>query len=350
MKLNDKIFEYRKINNWSQEELADKLDVSRQTVSKWETGKAVPELDKLIALANLFNISVDALVKEELDINNQQNKTDSDKTQNELWNKISKFLKSKEEFIKKLITAIIISLIIIVAYKVISNKMNLYKREKDIEKVMNAYKEIVNYEGSYLITEKYSKKENDKIIETNRQYHMYFEDDKRLVKVTEYDGENSEKIKKQIYIDLSNINEYGYDWKTNTYSYNGVVEVYTDDWSHKVIDDYTFISPLDKIRNVLDENYFNRANPSKLIAENSENSITAFEWRKHNIKTYAWSFGDRNNLEKEDVLSLTITPNSNWMAFYSDDYKNDIAETIEIVSIQMSKIKSNIDDVTVPEL
>lgn len=350
MKLNDKIFEYRKINNWSQEELADKLDVSRQTVSKWETGKAVPELDKLIALANLFNISVDALVKEELDINNQQNKTDSDKTQNELLNKISGFFKSKEEFIKKLITAIIISVVIIVGYKVISNKMNLYKREKDIEKVIDAYKEIVNYEGNYLITEKYSKKENDKIIETNRQYHMYFEDGKRLVKVTEYDGDNSEKIKKQIYIDLSNVNEYGYDWKTNTHSYNGVVEVYTDDWSHKIIDDYAFISPLDRIRNVLDENYFNRANPSKSIAENLENTITAFEWRKHNIKTYAWSFGDRNNLEKEDVLSLTIALDSNWIAFYSDDYKNDIAETREIVSIQMSKIKPNIDDVTVPEL
>lgn len=350
MKLNDKIFEYRKINNWSQEELADKLDVSRQTVSKWETGKAVPELDKLIALANLFNISVDALVKEELDINNQQNKIDSEKSQNELWNKISGFFESKKEFIKKLITAIIISVVIIVGYKVISNKVHLYKREKDIEKVMNAYKEMVNYEGSYRIRENYSKKENDKILETYRQYDMYFEDGKRLVKVTEYDGDTSEKIKKQIYIDLSNVNEYGYDWKTNTHSYNGVVEVYTDDWSHKIIDDYEFISPLDRIRNVLDENYFNRANPSKLIAENPENTIVAFEWSKHNVRNYTWSFGDSNNLKKEDVLSLTVIPNSNWMAFYSDDYKNDIAETREIVSIQMSKIKPNIDDVTVPEL
>lgn len=350
MKINDKIFEYRKINNWSQEELADKLDVSRQTVSKWETGKAVPELDKLIALANLFKISVDALVKEEIDINSQQNKIDSDKNQNELWNRIFGFFKSKKEFIKKLITAIIICVIIIVGYKVISNKIHLYKRENDIEKVMNAYKEIVNYEGSYRIRETYSKKENDKILETYRQYDMYFEDGKKLVKVTEYEGDTSEKIIKQIYIDLSNINEYGYNWKTNTHTYNGVVEVYTDDWSHKIIDDYEFISPLDRIRNVLDENYFNKANPAKLIAENPENTIIAFEWQKHNVKNYTWSFGDSNNLEKEDVLSLTIIPNSNWMAFYSDDYKNDIAETREIVSIQMSKIKPNIDDVTVPEL
>lgn len=350
MKLNDKIFEYRKLKSWSQEELADKLNVSRQTISKWETGKAIPELDKLITLADLFNITVDELVKDEIDINNPDNNIISEKKRNELWNKICMQFKSKEEFIKKLIMAILISITIIGGYKIISNKMELYKREKDIEKVMDAYKQLIDYKGSYRIWEKYSKKENDKIIESNRVYDMYFEDDKRLVKVTEYEGDTSKKIIKQIYIDLTNINEYGYDWKTNTYTYNGVVEVYTNDWSHKVIDDYEFISPLDRMRNILDENYFDKPNPSKLIAENLENTIVVLELTKHNIKNYSWSFGDSNNLDKKDVLSLTVVADSNWMAFYSDDYKNDIAETREIVSIRMSKLKPNIDDVTIPEL
>lgn len=350
MKLNDKIFEYRKANNWSQEELAEKLNVSRQTISKWETGKAVPELDKLIALANLFDISIDVLVKEEVDIDNQQNKIDFVEKQNGLWNKTLKFFKSKEEFVKKLITAIIISIIIIFGYKFVSNKMNLYKREKDIEKVMNAYKEFIDYEGSYIITEKYSKKENNKITETYRQYHMYLENEKRLVKITEYEGENSEKIDKQIYINLLDVNEYGYDWKTNTHLYNGVVEVYTSDWSHKIIDDYKFASPLDKIKNVLDEKYFNIANSSKKIAENSDNIINVLELPKLNIKSYGWSFGNEDNLNKEDVLSLTVVQDSNWMAFYSDDYKNDIGETREIIQMQISKIKSNIEDVEIPEL
>lgn len=350
MKLNDKIFEYRKTNNWSQEELAEKLNVSRQTISKWETGKAVPELDKLIALANLFDISIDVLVKEEVDIDNQQNKIDFVEKQNGLWNKILKFFKSKEEFVKKLITAIIISIIIIFGYKFVSNKMNLYKREKDIEKVMNAYKEFIDYEGSYIITEKYSKKENNKITETYRQYHMYLENEKRLVKITEYEGDNSKKIDKQIYINLLDVNEYGYDWKTETYLYNGVVEVYTSDWSHKIIDDYKFVSPLDKIKNVLDEKYFNIANPSKEIAENSDNIINVLELPKLNIKSYGWSFGNKDNLNKEDVLSLTVVQDSNWMAFYSDDYKNDIGETREIIQMQISKIKSNIEDVEIPEL
>ncbi|WP_243093240.1 helix-turn-helix transcriptional regulator [Pseudoflavonifractor sp. AF19-9AC] len=48
----------------SQEDLAEKLGVSRQSVSKWETGQSVPDLDKLIKLADLFGISVDELVRE----------------------------------------------------------------------------------------------------------------------------------------------------------------------------------------------------------------------------------------------------------------------------------------------
>ena len=72
MKLNEKIYEYRKLNRWSQEELADKLDVSRQTVSKWEVGKAVPELEKLIKLAELFKITVDELVKDNIEITSKE--------------------------------------------------------------------------------------------------------------------------------------------------------------------------------------------------------------------------------------------------------------------------------------
>ena len=50
MNLNQKISQLRNDNNWSQEELAEKLNVSRQSVSKWESGQAKPDLDKIIAL------------------------------------------------------------------------------------------------------------------------------------------------------------------------------------------------------------------------------------------------------------------------------------------------------------
>ena len=65
MELSQKIYELRTGSGLSQLDLAEKLGVSRQSVSKWETGQAVPDLDKLIRLADLFGISVDELVREE---------------------------------------------------------------------------------------------------------------------------------------------------------------------------------------------------------------------------------------------------------------------------------------------
>ena len=64
MSLAEKILKLRTGQNLSQGELADRLEVSRQSVSKWETGQSVPELDKLIKLADLFGVSVDVLVRE----------------------------------------------------------------------------------------------------------------------------------------------------------------------------------------------------------------------------------------------------------------------------------------------
>ena len=62
MTLAEKILALRTERNLSQGDLAEKLDVSRQSVSKWETGQSVPELDKLIKLADLFMVSLDELV------------------------------------------------------------------------------------------------------------------------------------------------------------------------------------------------------------------------------------------------------------------------------------------------
>ena len=55
----------RKKQGWSQEELAAKLEVSRQSVSKWESAASVPELDKIIRLSEIFGVSTDYLLKDE---------------------------------------------------------------------------------------------------------------------------------------------------------------------------------------------------------------------------------------------------------------------------------------------
>lgn len=62
MKFNEKLLDLRRRKGWSQEELGNKLDVSRQTISKWEIGATTPELENLVMLSEIFDISIDELV------------------------------------------------------------------------------------------------------------------------------------------------------------------------------------------------------------------------------------------------------------------------------------------------
>ncbi|MBR4627494.1 MAG: helix-turn-helix transcriptional regulator [Ruminococcus sp.] len=62
MEFNNKLYELRKQKGLSQEELANRLNVSRQTVSKWEVGDSTPDMEKLAAISELFGISLDELV------------------------------------------------------------------------------------------------------------------------------------------------------------------------------------------------------------------------------------------------------------------------------------------------
>lgn len=68
MKLNEKIYYYRKAMNLSQEQLAERVGVSRQSVSKWELGEATPEVEKLLALAGVFGITTDELLREDVPV------------------------------------------------------------------------------------------------------------------------------------------------------------------------------------------------------------------------------------------------------------------------------------------
>ncbi len=67
MILAEKIALLRRQKGWSQEELAGQLDVSRQAVSKWESGASIPDLDKILKLSGLFEVTTDYLLKDQLD-------------------------------------------------------------------------------------------------------------------------------------------------------------------------------------------------------------------------------------------------------------------------------------------
>ena len=67
MTFSEKLKETRKAAGMSQEALADKLGVSRQAVTKWETQKGTPDIENIISISNLFGISVDELLSQEKD-------------------------------------------------------------------------------------------------------------------------------------------------------------------------------------------------------------------------------------------------------------------------------------------
>jgi transcriptional regulator with XRE-family HTH domain len=67
MILADKIVRLRKQFDWSQEELAEKMNISRQSVSKWESTNSIPDINKIIMLANIFDVSTDFLLKDDVE-------------------------------------------------------------------------------------------------------------------------------------------------------------------------------------------------------------------------------------------------------------------------------------------
>lgn len=67
MILADKILQLRKNNGWSQEELAEKMNVSRQSISKWESAAAIPDINRIIELGRIFGVTTDYLLKDEIE-------------------------------------------------------------------------------------------------------------------------------------------------------------------------------------------------------------------------------------------------------------------------------------------
>ena len=70
MKLSEKIIKLRKINGWSQEDLAERVNVSRQAISRWEGGTAQPDATNILQLSKLFGVTTDYLLNDEYESDN----------------------------------------------------------------------------------------------------------------------------------------------------------------------------------------------------------------------------------------------------------------------------------------
>ena len=113
MILADKIINERKKNGWSQEELADMLDVSRQSVSKWEGAQSVPDLNKILKLAEIFGVSTDYLLKDEMEpdgVSSYYNKEDSgmDKVRRVSMEEATEYIQLRKEHLPKIALGVLL--------------------------------------------------------------------------------------------------------------------------------------------------------------------------------------------------------------------------------------------------
>ena len=90
--LAEKVMLLRKQRGWSQEELAEHLGISRQSISKWESGISIPDIDRIIKMSDLFGVSTDYLLKEQIEF--EENKREDQTNENI---KISKAIEVSDE-------------------------------------------------------------------------------------------------------------------------------------------------------------------------------------------------------------------------------------------------------------
>ena len=130
MTFGERLYELRNKNNLSQEELAEVLDVSRQSISKWENDKAYPEMTRLLFMSDYFDVSLDYLMRGIKKENNEEKVTayDADKNSNDkyktknillVWNNFLSNLSPKQKTLFMLLYVLIICSLVALIVSVI---------------------------------------------------------------------------------------------------------------------------------------------------------------------------------------------------------------------------------------
>lgn len=155
MKFNEKLIKLRKEKGLSQEELGYQLNVTRQTVSKWELGQTTPEMDKLLEMSKIFGINVDDLLDETKEIKSQ---TEENKT---------------NKSIKKIIIIVSVVLVILILLGIVGMKITdrlfnnvLDKSKEGTDMVMDIWETGANMMDQY--EEKVEKEKKDTMDQFNQ--------------------------------------------------------------------------------------------------------------------------------------------------------------------------------------
>lgn len=119
MTFGERLYELRKTKNISQEELAELLDVSRQSISKWENDKSYPEMTRLLFMSEYFDVSLDYLMRGTEEDKSREEATVSYKAQNMLlvWNSFVSNLSGKQ---RKMLIVLYVLLICVCVAVVVS--------------------------------------------------------------------------------------------------------------------------------------------------------------------------------------------------------------------------------------
>lgn len=134
MKFEEKLIYLRKKSLLSQEGLADKLNVTRQTVSKWELGQTKPDMDKLVEMSKLFNVSVDVLTNDNLSIEESKEKVKQIKKNNN---------EGGRKFILYILIIIFIASVVTLSYRIASS---IKERNDAIKEELKKEKEAMENE------------------------------------------------------------------------------------------------------------------------------------------------------------------------------------------------------------
>lgn len=308
MNFGTKLTKLRKKEGLSQEELGEKLNVTRQTISKWELGQSKPDTDKLKKICNLFNVDMNTLVDEETElkgteIKNETNKISVDESKPRRW---------------LLVLLIVIALIIVV---ILLNKIVIDKQEKE--------KNNTNSWGIFEVFKKMGFGEMKNDFDKNS-----FNSDFTFYVGTKY-GSNISNL----------IDEIITNNKTN--KEHIVTVVYNNE----------DITDLAKIKNIKDElsewneyevseDYDNDGYINKITIEAKKGYVDEMSKRTFNF-TYETSNGTQNGFNVKNLLDDVITNNkTNKDHILSVMYKDTNTTDVEIIK----NLKSNFDEWTKYEI
>lgn len=168
MELNKQIKKYRRMMNLSQEDLAERVYVTRQTISNWETGKSYPDIHSLLLLSSLFNVSLDTLIKGDLEMMREKVNEKEIREFNFYGNIFAVLLIGTVLSAAPLVyflgrTGLIVVFILFAVTMVFAFKVEGYKKKNDIQ----TYKEILAFTNGELLDEISKKQEKEKRLYQN---------------------------------------------------------------------------------------------------------------------------------------------------------------------------------------